>query len=313
MYFCAVRTFYVIITAVSLLCVACVNRGGKGAGSDPGKYELELPKPPVMMDAAGQRDYMCKHFWDNLDFSDSTIPERMDSSEFRTYFVNYAALLLQQPDGGVSQMTDLMEKAGQNGPMLELFCGISRLMFFDPNSPLRNDDLYLTVLDAISNSPLVDDESRASAAETALLVSRNRRGMPAEDFTYLTIQNRPGTLYGIHAPYTLVFFSNPGCNMCREIRETMSRSSLITDMVRSRKLVVLALYPDEDTDLWLSYKDEIPSEWINARDPGSTLHASGLYDLKAIPSLYLLDSEKRVILKDCTEVRLIEEELSKPE
>ena len=307
------RTFYVAIAALSLLCASCVNRGGNKAGTVADKYTLEIPKPPVMMDPEGQRDYLCRHFWDNLDFSDTTIPERIDSTEFRSLFLNYAALLEAQPDGGVSQMTDLMEKAGQNGPMLNLFSGIGRMMFFDPNSPLRNDDLYLTVLDAIAASPLVDDESREEALWTAELVSRNRPGTQAEDFTYLTIQNRPGSLYGIRAPYTLVFFSNPGCNMCREIREKMAASSLITDMVRSKQLAVLALYPDEDTELWQSYKDEIPSDWINARDPGSTLHASGLYDLKAIPSLYLLDSGKKVLLKDCTDVRLIEAALAKKE
>ena len=263
-----------------------------------------------MMDQEGQRDYLCRHYWDNLDFSDSTIPGRIDSTAFRSSFVNYAVLLLAQPDGGVSQMEALMEKAGQNAPMLDLFYGLARMAFYDPNSPLRNDDLYLPVLEAISISPLVDEESRARAESTARLVSRNHPGTPAEDFSYLTIQNRPGSLYGIKAPYTLIFFSNPGCNMCKEIRETMAVSQTISDMVRSRKLAVLALYPDEDTELWLSYKDEIPSDWINARDPGGTIEASGLYDLKAIPSLYLLDADKTVLLKDCTEVRKIEAALS---
>ena len=309
-YLCSVRTFYIAVAALSLLCASCVNQRSKKVESSPAAYTLEIPNPPVMMDPAGQRDFLCRHFWDNMDFSDTSIPERIDSTAFRNLFVNYAALLQEQPDGGVAQMTALMEKASQNAPMLALFSGIGRMMFFDPNSPLRNDDLYLTVLNAISSSSLVDDESREEAAWTAELVSRNRPGTPAEDFSYLTIQNRPGSLYGIKAPYTLVFFSNPGCNMCREIREKMAASSLITDLVRKRKLAVIALYPDEDIELWQSYKDEIPSDWINARDPGSTLHASGLYDLKAIPSLYLLDSDKTVLLKDCTDVRLIEAALA---
>ena len=303
------KFLYVITVALCLICTACVNRSVKGAESSEDKYHLEIPKAPVMMDSDGQRDYLCRHYWDNLDFADSTIPARIDSTSFRSDFINFAALLLEQKDG-VSQMESLMEKASQNAPMLDLFCSISRLMFYDPNSPLRNDDLYIPVLDAIAKSPLVDDESRESAIQTLILVSRNRPGSPAEDFSYLTIQNRPGSLYGIRAPYTLVFFSNPGCNMCRDIREAMAASSVIRDMVRNRKLVVLALYPDEDTDLWLSYKDEIPSEWINARDPGCTISASGLYDLKAIPSLYLLDADKTVLLKDCTEVRQIEAALS---
>ena len=262
-----------------------------------------------MMDPAGQRDYLCRHFWDNFDFSDSTIPARLDTSVIRQYFVNFATLLKEQPDGGVSLITELMEKAGQNAPVLDHFSETARFVFYDPNSPFRDDQLYLPVLEAVAQSPLVDDEIRSGAALKAQLVSRNLPGSLAEDFTYLTIQNRPGSLYGIPAPYTLVFFNNPGCTMCREIRETMLKSSLIMDMARSGKLVILALYPDEDTELWLSYKDEIPSEWINARDPGCTILESGLYDLKAIPSLYLLDSEKKVLLKDCTEVRLIESAL----
>ena len=272
---------------------------------------MKIPNPPVMMDPAAQRDYLCRHFWDNFDFSDSTIPSRLDTGVIRQYFINYAALLKEQPDGGVAQITALMEKAGQNAPMLDLFSETARFVFYDPNSPFRNDQLYLPVLEAVSQSPLVEEEIRAGAADKALLVSRNLPGSFAEDFTYLTIQNRPGSLYGIRAPYTLVFFNNPGCNMCREIREAMNGSSLIMEKVRSGQLAVLALYPDEDTELWLAYKDEIPPEWINARDPGCTVQESGLYDLKAIPSLYLLDSEKRVILKDCTDVRLIEAVLSK--
>jgi hypothetical protein len=263
-----------------------------------------------MMDPSAQRDYLCKHFWDNLDFSDSTIPSRIDTNAFRTSFVGYASMLREEKDGGVALVKSLMEKAGQNAPMMDMFFRIARAVFYDPNSLLRNDELYLPVLEAIYDSPIVSEESRAYAAETMMLVSRNCPGNPAEDFSFLTIQNRPGSLYGIRAPYTLVFFSNPGCNMCRDIREAMSASSLIGEMVRSRKLTVLALYPDEDTELWLSYKDEIPSEWINARDPGCTISSSGLYDLKAIPSLYLLDADKTVLLKDCTEVRQIEAALS---
>ena len=305
------KCYNVIIVALCLLCTACVNRSGKVAVADSASYQLDIPSPPVMMDPAAQRDYFRKHFWDNLDFSDSTVPSRIDTNAFRTSFVSFASLLREEQDGGVALVRSLMEKAGQNAPMMDMFFKIARAVFYDPNSPLRNDELYLPVLEAISGSPLVSEESRAYAAETMMLVSRNCPGNPAEDFSFLTIQNRPGSLYGIRAPYTLVFFSNPGCNMCRDIREAMSASSLIGEMVRSRKLVVLALYPDEDSELWLYYKDEIPSEWINARDPGCTISASGLYDLKAIPSLYLLDADKTVILKDCTDVRQIEAALSR--
>ena len=51
---------------------------------------------------------------------------------------------------------------------------------------------------------------------------------------------------------------------------------------------------------WLDYLPNYPKEWICGYDPDQVLRSDTLYWLRAIPSLYLLDGEKRVILKDAT-------------
>ena len=43
------------------------------------------------------------------------------------------------------------------------------------------------------------------------------------------------------------------------------------------------------------------------RDRGCVVREKSLYDLHAIPALYLLDSRKRVLVKDSTDVAQIEE------
>jgi hypothetical protein len=47
-----------------------------------------------------------------------------------------------------------------------------------------------------------------------------------------------------------------------------------------------------------------PEEWYNGFDPDMILRSNEIYAIRAIPSLYLLDSEKRVIMKDAPEERL---------
>ena len=42
----------------------------------------------------------------------------------------------------------------------------------------------------------------------------------------------------------------------------------------------------------------IPSKWINGYDKELTVRNRELYDLKAMPTLYLLDKDKKVLLKD---------------
>jgi hypothetical protein len=54
----------------------------------------------------------------------------------------------------------------------------------------------------------------------------------------------------------------------------------------------------------------MPSRWINGYDDALTITSERLYNLNAIPSLYLLDGDKRVLIKDGTNVAHIENLIS---
>ena len=58
---------------------------------------------------------------------------------------------------------------------------------------------------------------------------------------------------------------------------------------------------------------DLASKGINAYDKGGVITRDRLYDLKAIPALYLLDSEKMVMAKDCTDVEYVEHLISEAE
>jgi hypothetical protein len=74
-------------------------------------------------------------------------------------------------------------------------------------------------------------------------------------------------------------------------------------------LQILAVYPDKDLTEWKKYAGEMPAQWINSYDHKTVIKDEDLYDLKAIPSLYLLDKTKRVLLKDA-DVREVERTLA---
>ena len=58
------------------------------------------------------------------------------------------------------------------------------------------------------------------------------------------------------------------------------------------------MYTDEDIETWEKYRPSMPALWLNGYDASFTIRGNNLYDLRAIPSLYLLDKDKRVIIKD---------------
>ena len=41
-----------------------------------------------------------------------------------------------------------------------------------------------------------------------------------------------------------------------------------------------------------------PSHWLSGYDPDGVIRADNIYYVRAIPSVYLLDGEKRILMKD---------------
>jgi hypothetical protein len=71
-------------------------------------------------------------------------------------------------------------------------------------------------------------------------------------------------------------------------------------------MAVLNIYIDEDLESWRSYMPIYPETWYNGFDPDMVIRGETLYNVRAIPSLYLLDQDKNVIMKDAPEARLFD-------
>ena len=69
-------------------------------------------------------------------------------------------------------------------------------------------------------------------------------------------------------------------------------------MIGDKRLKVLSMYPDEDMKAWKEYLPTLPTHWLNGYDASQQIKNEELYDLRAIPTLYLIDRKKFVILKD---------------
>lgn len=102
------------------------------------------------------------------------------------------------------------------------------------------------------------------------------------------------------AKYTLLFINNPGCHACEEGIEALKQAPAINKEFAAGSLKILAVYPDEDKEEWERHLPDFPKEWINGYDKKLVIKEKNLYDLKAIPTLYLLDKDKKVLLKDAT-------------
>jgi hypothetical protein len=256
------------------------------------------------MTREAQIDYLATHYWDRFPFTDSVALIKADTTAMMRHFSQFVALLSsEQPNR--APMDSLMARAATSRFALDYFASLADGVLHDPNSPLRSSELYIPVLEAQLAAPYYDQYERIYPEHALQMARKNRPGEPAADFRFVTRDGDEGSLYALRAEHTLVLFSNPGCSMCGMLKELIMSNAVIVERITDSRLKVLVVYPDEDLKAWREAEGE-PHGWIDARDAEGRIRGEELYDLRAIPSIYLLDRDKRVVVKDSTDPREIE-------
>ena len=297
------------VAVVAAVFSAC--GGGNGGGDksvNDGSFPMVSP-PSYLNDQEQAIKYMARNFWDNfikieLDGKEgANVVHGVDSVSFLNAFGVYAQLatmaganVMEAPMTELFQNLDSLALNGERKPLLKVMEQMEHY-FFDPNSPVLDEEMYLRALDGILAAKSLTDLDKMQYEYQHRICSLNRAGTPAADFVFEQLNGKKGSLYGIKGDYTLVFFNNPGCHACGEILENIVNSP-VAEMVSNGKVKVLAMYIDEELEAWKENRSKFPQEWIYAHDHKMILRDNNIYGLRAIPSLYLLDKEKRVILKD---------------
>ncbi|MDR2913657.1 MAG: DUF5106 domain-containing protein [Tannerella sp.] len=289
-----------LILAVTL--VGCVSQEKKKAENTPEpsakvkNFERAVP-PAMMTDPQERAGYIIMHFWDKFDFRDTMYCHTPDITE--QALVDFISLFPHASYGKVSEgVKKMLDSAEVDEVMYNYFYKKAEHYLYNPNSPMRNDEYYIPFLEHIIASSKVGDTYKIRPQHLLNLAYRNRVGGKAEDVVYTTASGKTGRLYDLSAKYVLLMFYNPDCVECQHTTEMLKNSSAVSSAVSSGKLKVLAVYPDENLDAWRDHMKDIPSSWINGYDKALVLRNGEIYDLKAIPTLYLLDENKKVILKD---------------
>lgn len=296
-----------------------------GCGQRKAESFMALPFPDVKLpgmlenDMSAGVEYAVEHFWDAFtDPSraypcDSVLVSGVKRADVEQKFVNWMSLLETvgpvTMEKSVARLYDrclACERRDSSSNVFETFRELADRYMYDPNSPMRNEDIYLPFISRLASFEGLSAAEKGKYEREAHLCALNRGGTVAADFRFMDVGGRVRTLHGIDAEWTLLFFSNPGCEACMDIINTLKGSPRVASMLEEGRLAVVNVYIDEDIAAWRSYKEIYPKEWYNGFDPDMVIRNDILYNVRAIPSLYILDSAKRVILKDAPEPKIFD-------
>lgn len=258
--------------------------------------------PEVLTSPEDRKTYLLTHYWDQFSFADTTLVNNRDVTE--QGFVNFIALLL---DGTTSE--ELTRESLKNwcagfigeAHARRVLTQTADDYLFNPNSPFYNEALYGLYLETMLGVLPQTDAVRSSYQFKLELVRRNNPGDRATDFTYYLPDGTRRTLAATPAKNDrlLLVFYDPECESCHEVLQQMATDASLAEAVQSGQLSVLAVYTEGNEEAWRKALPDMPRGWTVGIDR-EAVKTGALYDLKAMPSLYLLDGKKTVLLKDAS-------------
>lgn len=291
------------LPAVILTCLAVMASIGvpSSVASQPPVDDFPYPTvPDSLTTVEGRIDYVVNHYWDNYDFRDTTA---VKSGSTELGFVNFVDLLSQIDSVYTVQGVQRFAHLTRPGvPARERLMELADRYLGDPESPVRNDLLYALFLERTTAFPGVDIATRMRADYKIEMLRKNSPGMTATDFSLTQHDGTTMRLSDIKADYTLLLFHDPECDNCHRVTDRLVKERRLFD----ERLKVVAVYPETEREKWDKATSLFPIDWIDAWNTDGTVTADELYYLPALPVIYLLDKDKKVIIKDPTPEQLIQ-------
>lgn len=256
----------------------------KGQQAPPSAPERPFPYPAVpdtVREAQQRVAYVLEHYWSQHEFDDTTAVNRTCEEQGFVDFI----FLLQYADSALAARSAQAwaDSIGRTAERQQRFDALTDHYLGNPDSPLRNDATYVQLLRVLP----------ATAQRQFLLrqLMMNQRGTKAADITFRPDNGRDTTLlaeqrlYEVESPMVLLVFHDPDCEHCHELMPFIRSSHVL----RANSERVRVFYIN-----------------IEAKE---NAHIRKDYYLPALPALYLLDAEKRVLVKDGT-LKQVEEMVS---
>lgn len=261
--------------------------------------QFPFPSVPSTLHTPEDRlQYLGIHYWDRFDFRSQSLLADKDVTE--QGFVNFIDLLSRMDSLTAARSADaFVTKAFAQKQSADTFTSLSHHYLENPQSPLRNDAVYVVLLRSMRRRKGLTPTQRQSLDYKIRTFGSNLPGQRATDFQFVDRRGKHHRLSDYRHERVLLFFYDPDCDNCHRISSQLSRDH------RLASIRVLAIYPDSDTPHWQRTPQTFPRTWTDGYSPRGEVNAKLLYTVRATPTLMLIGRGGLVELKDPTPEQLL--------
>ena len=217
------------------------------------------------------------------------IREKMNEASAERHFKTVNELrgkLEKVAEKAQREMNGMLEKSGDN-----LFSVYIRTAGMEQLDLPRLKALYET----LSEEARQWEPAKLLAARIASLEQVNEGAM-APDFTLPTPEGKDVSLYELKGKLKIVDFWASWCGPCR--MENPNMVKLYADF-KDKGLTVVSVSLDENKEKWLKAIEDDGLTWTHVSDlKGWRSEVVKLFNIDAVPTIFVLDAENRIIAKN---------------
>lgn len=262
---------------------------------------IKIPEPPKnadgIIDSTFQLRWYREHFFDNFDLADDALI-RMPRPMYQEKVTEYLdKLYAPQADTLKKALNKIIAKAKKNQETYKYAVWVAVLKFQNPEI-MGLDEVYVHLNDTYFASGEMNfwanDKMRQNLKEHADRLRKSLIGQKGANLIMQDASLKPRALYDIKNKYTVLYIFDPDCGSCK--KETPK----LVDFYTKKRFDVEVYAVSADTSLvkMRDYIKEMKLKWITVNGPRTYVGPyQDLYDASTTPTLYVLDSKKKIIGK----------------
>ncbi|MGL4346504.1 MAG: thioredoxin-like domain-containing protein [Chitinophagaceae bacterium] len=268
----------------------------------------EIIQQPNAIDSL---EYFFYHYWDNISFSDPKILRTPILEQKLNQYIR--TLIPNKLDSMTNVAFNIIEEAKKDSLTYRYY--LSKLAIDYGNSviPIQSDAFYYIFNKYIENSKpswmsdnLYDQMQRRSNFIVGNIIGNN-----AYDIELLDTTDKKFNLYDIKSNYIVLCFWDPVCGHCLEIMPLLD--SLYQNSWEKKGVTMVGIYVDGGLENWKKYISTHNKKWLHGYESDtmrSVLNTQQkpnfrqLFNVTETPKIYLLDKDKKIVLKQITPLQL---------
>ena len=311
---------------------ASINARIRKLGEDLNNYRLDLIKknpdatltallnamrdpvvPPVDKHPGGKYDslfaynYYKSHYWDDVYFFDERLVRTsFFESKLEEYFER---LVFPNPDSVIKEIDWMLGYASANDEM-QKFLLIKFVNRYLNQKYMWEDRVFVHLFEKYFSQkdyPWLNEKGKKTVFDRAYSLMANLFGSQASDIEATDSSGKTKNLFSIGTPYTVLVFWDPSCGHCKE---TLPRiDSIYRAKWKAANVSIFAVSKESEGSRndWVKFiRDHKLEGWTHvyysradetARTSKNIPGYLQLFDIQTVPTIYLLDKDKRIIAK----------------